>query len=98
MRLEVAKRAQLDAKRLARWWLENRDKAPELFEEELVAVYGIILSEPALGQTYTISRGRRIQRMLMPRTKNHVYYHQKSTDVVRVVAIWGAVRGRGPKL
>lgn len=98
MRLEVTKRAQREAKRLAGWWLEHRDKAPELFEEELLAAYGVILSEPALGHTYAVSRGRRIQRVLMPRTKNHVYYHQKSTDVVQVIAIWGAIRGRGPKL
>jgi len=31
MRLEVTKRAQREAKRLAQWWLENRDKAPELY-------------------------------------------------------------------
>src|SRR5690606_2537506 len=98
MRLEVTKRAQREAKRLAGGWLEHRDKAPELFEEELLAAYGVIQSEPALGQTYAASRGRRIQRVLMPRTKNHVAYHQKSTDVVQVIAIWGAIRGRGPNL
>jgi plasmid stabilization system protein ParE len=98
MRLEVAKRAQREAKRLGRWWLENRDKAPELFEQELAAAYELILRDPALGQTYLVSRGRRIQRVLMPGTKNHVYYHRKSEEVVRVVSIWGAVRGRGPKL
>jgi len=98
MRLEVAERARRDGKRLAQWWLEHREKAPELFEEELIAAYGIILNDPTLGQTYMISSGRRIQRVLMPRTKNHVYYHQKSAEVVRIVAIWGAVRGHGPRL
>ena len=58
MRLEVAKRAQREARRLA----------------------------------------QRIQRVLMPGTKNHVYYHRKSDTVVRGVSLWGAVRGRGPKL
>jgi hypothetical protein len=98
MRLEVAKRAQREAKRLAQWWLDNREKAPELFEQELVAAYEFILRESALGQTYLISRGRRVQRVLMPGTKNHVYYCRESADLVRVVSIWGAVRGRGPKL
>ena len=49
MRLEVAKRAQREAKRLAQWWLDNREKAPELFEQELVAAYEFILRESALG-------------------------------------------------
>lgn len=74
MRLEVAKRAQREAKRLGRWWLEHRDKAPELFEQELAAAYELILRDPVFGQTYLVSRGRRIQRVLMPRTRHHVYY------------------------
>ena len=98
MRLEVTKRAQREAKRLAQWWLENRDKAPELFEEELIAAYRLILSDPALGQTYLVSRGRRIQRVLMPGTKNHVYYYRQDSELLRVVSVWGAVRGREPRL
>lgn len=98
MRLEITKRAQREAKRLAQWWLDNRDKAPELFEQELIAAYELILGEPGLGQTYLISRGRRVQRLLMPGTKNHVYYYRQRADLIRVVSIWGAVRGRGPKL
>lgn len=98
MRLEVARRAQREAKRLAQWWLDNREKAPELFEQELAAAFEFILREPALGQTYLMSRGRRVQRVLMPGTKNHVYYYLRSADLVQVVSIWGAARGRGPSL
>jgi hypothetical protein len=78
--------------------LENRDKAPELFEEELSAAYFQIASDPSVGKLYTVSRGRRILRVLTGKTKNHVYYYQHSPDVIRVVSVWGAVRGRGPKL
>ena len=85
-------------RRLGSWWLEHRDKAPELFEEELVAVYAQIRAEPALGQTYLVSRGRRIQRVLLPKTLNHVYYWQRSAERIDVVSVWGAQRGRGPKL
>lgn len=98
MRLKVTKRAQREAKRLAQWWLDNREKAPELFEQELTSAYELILQEPGLGQTYLISRGRRVQRVLMPGTKNHVYYYRQSAELVCVVSIWGAVRGRGPSL
>ena len=51
-----------------------------------------------MGKLYTVSRGRRILRVLTGKTKNHVYYYQHSPDVIRVVSVWGAVRGRGPKL
>jgi len=33
----------------------------------------------------------------MPKTHNHVYYAVEATEVV-VLAVWGAPRGRGPKL
>ena len=58
MRVEVTKRAQREVNRLGRWWLENRDKAPELFEEELSAAYFQIATDPTAGKLYTVSRGR----------------------------------------
>jgi hypothetical protein len=33
----------------------------------------------------------------MPRSRNHVYF-VVAADVVRVLAIWGAPRGKRPKL
>ena len=44
--------------------MENRDKAPELFEEELSAAYFQIATDPTAGKLYTVSRGRRILRVL----------------------------------
>jgi len=35
----------------------------------------------------------------MPRTKNHVYFEvDEARDLVIAHAIWGAPKGRGPKL
>ena len=36
--------------------------------------------------------------MLMPETRYHVYYRVVGPDRVRIVAIWSAVRSRGPRL
>lgn len=98
MRLEVTRRAQREINRLGRWWLENRDKAPTLFEDEIEAVYDLIIREPEAGRLYIVSRGRRILRVLAGATKNHVYYYHHRPDVLRVVSVWGAVRRHGPKL
>ena len=38
-----------------------------------------------------------VRRVLMPKTKNHVYYGVEGDEIV-VVSIWGAPRERGPKL
>lgn len=63
MRVEVTKRAQREVNRLGWWWLQNRDKAPSLFEEELGSTYRLIATDPGLGKLYTASRGRRILRI-----------------------------------
>lgn len=97
-RLEVAERAQNDVEHLGTWWRENRDKAPELFDQELAIAYAAIREHPEYGQRYTVVRGQQVWRYLMPKTKKHVYYRLDGDDVVRVMAVWGAVRGRGPKL
>lgn len=35
----------------------------------------------------------------MPRTENHVYFQvDEATRTVHVLAVWGAPRGRGPRL
>lgn len=59
MRIEVTKRALRDAVRLGRWWLANRDKAPDLFEHELAAAFSLIERDWGVGQTYVLLRGRR---------------------------------------
>ena len=38
-----------------------------------------------------------VYRVLMPRTRHHIYYVLR-TDVAFVVSVWGAVKGHGPKL
>ena len=38
-----------------------------------------------------------VRRVLMPKTKTHVYWAVEA-DAIVVVAIWGARKRRGPKL
>jgi plasmid stabilization system protein ParE len=80
------------------WWRENRD-AKELFIEEFSAVLRRISSMPEVGQRYRRTRGKLIQRMLMKKTRCHVYYlYDQEDDVVEVHSVWGGRRRRGPKL
>jgi hypothetical protein len=40
-----------------------------------------------------------LRRILMPRTENHVYFEvDEMTQTVHVLAVWGAPKGRTPKL
>jgi plasmid stabilization system protein ParE len=98
VKLEIAPRAVSEAERCARWWRENRAAAHLLFEEELRDALDRIRATPLSGSAYQATPGREHRRMLMPETRYHVYYRVAGPDCVRVVAIWSAVRGRGPAL
>jgi plasmid stabilization system protein ParE len=97
--LKLSPRAIRDAERCARWWREHRPAARQLFDDELRRALEQIRSAPDLGGTFTSRRSRReYRRVLMTETRHHVYYRVSGPDEVRIVAIWSAVRGRGPRL
>ena len=82
------------------WWTQNRDKAPHLFRDELTAVVARLRDGGTQGaQLYTIHGGSKIWRMLMPKTKVHVYFRiDASKDDVEVITVWNAISGGGPDL
>ena len=98
MIVELAPRAVREAERCARWWRENRPAARTLFDEELRAAIEQIRTAPQLGSVYHAMRGREHRRVLLPQTRYHVYYRVTGPDRARVVCVWSAVRGRGPKV
>lgn len=98
MKLELAPRAVRDAERHAHWWREHRPAARLLFDQELAAALEQIRTQPESGLTYPGIVGNDYRRLLLPRTRFHVYYRLAAPDRIRVVAIWGAVRERGPRL
>lgn len=98
MRLELAPRAIDEAERCARWWRENRPAARTLFDDELRDALDQIRLHPHLGSVYEAVPGLEHRRVLMPETRHHVYYRVVGAERVRVVSVWSAYRGRGPKL
>ena len=68
------------------------------FEQELMVAYSTIQEHPEYGQRYRVVRGEQVWRWLMPKAKKHVYYRLDGDNVVRIMAVWGAIRGREPKL
>lgn len=97
MKLRLTPRALSEAKRLKTWWRKNRQAAPDLFDDEMAATVELIRTMPTLGTIYPASIGAVVRRVLMPKTQNHVYYAVHKNEIV-VLALWGAPRGRGPKL
>jgi hypothetical protein len=81
-----------------RWWRQHRD-AKDLFVTEFQEALRQVAAAPSIGQRYRRTRGKLIQRVLMKKTRCHVYYfHDAESDVVEVHSIWGARQRRGPAL
>jgi hypothetical protein len=80
------------------WWREHRD-AQDVFIDELSETLEKLQVAPEVGQKYRLARGKLVQRVLMKKTRCHVYYIvDRDRGVLEIQTIWGAVRGRGPKL
>ena len=91
--------ADLQALQAAAWWRANRPAAPDLFVQELAGAIDLLTRAPDVGRRY---RGRGIpglRRALLPMSRYHVYYvHDAEKSECLVLAVWSAVRGRGPHL
>jgi plasmid stabilization system protein ParE len=79
------------------WWRANRRSAPDLFLQELTAIFDQLSDAPSLGRSYRQSPVPNTRRVLLSGTRYHVYY-VAGTDAVTVLAVWHARRGKGPPL
>lgn len=95
MKLELTATAERHVLTIDAWWQANRPSAPELFLEELAVAFEALVSVPLSGRVVRVRGLRGVRRVLLRSTRNHVYY-QVQKDTVTVMAVWSAVRGRGP--
>lgn len=99
MKIEIGKRARRQVERASSWWEEHRPLAPDLFVDELDAALRQLLSMPSSGVLYPTTKRPRLRRILLPKTEYHVYFALERDDSVIVIhSVWGARRGRGPRL
>lgn len=99
MKLRVGKRAQQQADTIEAWWIENRRDAPAAFLDELEETFRYICKVRSAGVRWPTPRRPSLRRILMRRTNNHVYFViEDATETVHVHTIWGAPKGRTPKL
>lgn len=95
--VEVAPRARTQLRVIAAWWAEHRRANPTLVADELEALVAELERGTMRGVAYPSSPPAR--RVLLPRSRYHVYYDvDRSVQVVRILAVWHAARGREPRL
>ena len=97
MKVRFTEEAKRHARAERAWWRRNRD-AKHIFDEELQLARKLLKDGPK-HKVYGIIEGEAVRRLLLEKTGCHVYYVvYEGEDLVRVVAVWGAARGRGPEL
>ncbi len=97
MEVRVTKRAQGQIDRAAQWWDQNRDLAPEAFDEDLAKAFLLLSTQPGVGAPVLNTRAEGVRRLHLARIRYHVYYRIRSGHV-EVLALWHASRDGRPSL
>jgi plasmid stabilization system protein ParE len=95
--VRVTKRAQAQIDRAAVWSDENRDRAPEAFDEDLAEAFLLLSAEPGVGAPALRTHAHGVRRLHLARIRYQLYY-RISGDQVAVLGLWHARRGGGPPL
>jgi plasmid stabilization system protein ParE len=88
--------AQRHIRREKEWWVANRDHV-DVLAEELEQALKIVAILPGAGAPYGRSSVAGVRRVYLRRVGAHLYYTFDDREVI-IRALWGARRGRGPKL
>jgi plasmid stabilization system protein ParE len=98
-RVVVGEQAEKQIDDIDRWWLAHRRDAPDLFLDELNTALTRVADLPQSGSRYPAARPANTWRVLLRRSRYHVYYTIHGAEAeVRVRAVWYAGRRRGPRL
>ena len=93
----VQPRASREIEEIDGWWRSHRPAAANLFVTELQSMLSVVGLMPTLGAPARNARIRGVRRVLLTRTRYHVFYRVRG-DVLEVLAVWHAARGMGPGL
>ena len=95
--IKVTPVADAHIQKAARWWLANREKAPEAFKEELQRGFTLISQQPESGARATNAKLKDVRRIHLSRIRYFLYYRVKESRV-EVLALWHSSRLKGPVL
>jgi plasmid stabilization system protein ParE len=93
--VEASPRAERQIRAARRWWLQNRAKAPEAFDEEIDRAREFLQDVPYAGKPIRTRHGP-ARRLTIERIRYYLYYRIQS-DRVRLLSLWHTSR-RPPRL
>ena len=98
MKIDISKRARLRAQKIDKRWRQEADY-PNLFAQELHAKLMELAEIPQLGSLWPTDKRPHLKRLLLEKTQYHVYFEvNERKEEIRILTVWGARRGRTPKL
>lgn len=98
-RVELSPEALEQAYAIDDWWRRNRPAAPDLFVAELTVALERLEGSPLSSARYDQAGMVGLRRLLLPRTRYHVYFTVvEDQAVVEVHAVWHSAQGKGPAL
>ncbi len=97
--MRIALRAKLEIDRAKRWWAANHPAAPGAVTAEIRSAIKLIRAQPGLAPHARDTDLPGIRRLLLPRTRYHLYYlYDPEEDAVDILALWHSARGSSPTL
>lgn len=98
-RVELSPQARDQLTTINLWWARNRPAAPALVAAELETAVQQLATSPESGHLHDGNRPLPVRKLLMPRSRYHLYYEVDSASrLVTVLAVWHVARGAGPRL
>jgi plasmid stabilization system protein ParE len=91
----ISKRAAAQVQRRAKWWEENRPAAPGAVAEDFGEAVKLLAEQPGIGSKYEGTRTLGVRRLYLGRIEYFIYY-KADVKTLRVLAFWGASRGKQP--
>jgi plasmid stabilization system protein ParE len=97
--IRVSPRAGRQIRQAAKWWRENRLTAPAMLSDEIASAFELIIDMPFAGEPVIHPRIEGLRRILLGRTRYHLYYVALGDrSAVEVIALWHTKRGAAPPL
>jgi len=73
-RVEFSPAADRHVERIQEWWVANRPKAPGLLRREVAVAIRQLSRAPETGVLYDGGEVPSMRRLLLPRTRHHIYF------------------------
>lgn len=96
-RIRILPRASRQIDEISAWWAVNRRASPQLFADELNAVFALLSTFPYSGKLVSERRPHGHRRILLKTSLYHVFYGVDiRREAVHIDSVRGAIRNRRP--